>query len=51
MLFFVLEGVENIIGNGENAGYQNLFLSSQCFHEPSSFVKTRNCVPKGKKTT
>ena len=49
MLLFVLEGVQNIIGNGGNAGYQNILLSSQCFHEPFSFVKTRNCVPKGKK--
>ena len=27
----VFERVENIVGKGENAGYQNFFLFSQCF--------------------
>ena len=27
--------MENIVGNGENAGYQHLFLIPQCFPKPS----------------
>ena len=30
-LKFVLERVENIVGKGENAGYQHFLLFSQCF--------------------
>ena len=34
-LKFVLEMVENIVGKGENAGYQH-FLFPQCFQKASS---------------
>ena len=37
-LKFVLAGVENIVGKGENAGYQAFF---------SRDVKSRDCVVKG----
>ena len=33
-LKFVLQRVENIVGKGENAGYQH-FLLFQCFQTPS----------------
>ena len=32
-LKFVLGKVENIVGKGENAGYQHLLLFSQCFQK------------------
>ena len=32
-LKFGLERVENIVGKGENAGYQHFFLSPQCFQK------------------
>ena len=32
-LKFVLERVENIVGKGENAGYQHFLLFSQCFQK------------------
>ena len=31
----VSERVENIVGNGENAGFQHFFLFPQCFQKPS----------------
>ena len=31
----VLERVENIVGKGENAGYQHFLLFPQCFQRPS----------------
>ena len=34
-LKFVLEKVENILGKGENAGYQHFLLFSQCFQKAS----------------
>ena len=30
-----LERVENIVGKGENAGYQHFLLFLQCFRKPS----------------
>ena len=30
-MIFVLDRVENIVGKGENAGYQHFLLFSQCF--------------------
>ena len=30
---FVLDRAENIVGKGENAGYQHFLLFPQCFHE------------------
>ena len=32
---FGLERVENIVGKGENAGYQHFLLILQCFQKPS----------------
>ena len=32
---FVLNGVENIVGNRENAAYQCFLLSPQCFQKTS----------------
>ena len=32
---FVLDRVENIVGKGENAGYQHFLLFYQCFQKPS----------------
>ena len=42
-LKFVLERVENIVGKGENAGYQHFLLFSQGFQKdsPSSSFKVR----------
>ena len=34
-LKFVLQRVENIVGKGENAGYQHFLLSPQYFQKPS----------------
>ena len=34
-LKFVLEKVENILGKGENAGYQHFLLFPQCFQKPT----------------
>ena len=33
-LKFVLERVENILGKGENAGYQHFLLLPKCFQKP-----------------
>ena len=30
---FVLGRIKNIVGKGENAGYQHFSFSQQCFHE------------------
>ena len=41
--------VENIVGKGENAGYQHFLLFPLCFQKPSftcGFGKIRNCVVK-----
>ena len=35
ILKFVLERVENIVGKGENAGYQHFLLLPQCFQKAS----------------
>ena len=34
-LKFILEGVENIVGKGENAGYHHFHLFQQCFQKAS----------------
>ena len=34
-LKFVLERAENIVGKGENAGYQHFLLFPQCFRKAS----------------
>ena len=33
-LKLVLEKVENMVGKGENAGYQHFLLFPQCFQKP-----------------
>ena len=51
-LKFVLGRVENIVGKGENAGYQHFLLFPQCFQKLSILVflyrviKSRDCVVK-----
>ena len=46
-----MERVENIIGKGENAGYQHFLLFQQCFSKAffSRYVKSRDsdCVVTG----
>ena len=37
MIISVFERVENIVGKGENAGYQHFLLFLQCF-EKASFL-------------
>ena len=37
MMIFVFNRVENIVGKGENAGYQHFLLFLQCFQK-ASFV-------------
>ena len=34
MIISVLDRVENIVGTGENAGYQHFLLFLQCFQKP-----------------
>ena len=40
--------VENIVGKGENAGYQHFLHFPQCFSKPSSFgvINSRDSVVK-----
>ena len=47
-MIFVLDRVENIVGKGENAGYQHFLLFPQCFQKASflGVVKSRDCVVK-----
>ena len=35
MMIFVLDRVENIVGKGENAGYQHFLLFPGCFQKAS----------------
>ena len=35
MMISVIDRVENIVGKGENAGYQHFLLFSQCFQKAS----------------
>ena len=48
-LKFASGRVENIVGKGENAGYQHFLLFPQGFQKASSsgVVKSRDCVVKG----
>ena len=48
MMNFVLDEVENIVGKGENAGYQHFLLFLQCFQISPFFrvVRTRDGVRK-----
>ena len=46
-LKLVLERTENIVGKGENVGYQHFLLFLQCFQKFFFFhtiVKSRDCV-------
>ena len=45
-LKFTLGGVENIVGKGENAGYQHFLLFPQCFQKASfsGSLKSLDCV-------
>ena len=44
----VFDGVENIVGKGENAGYQHFLLFPQCFQKALyRVVKSGDCVVKG----
>ena len=49
MMIYVFDRVENIVGKGENAGYQHFLLFEQCFQKPSPFsvIKTQDCVEEG----
>ena len=33
MIIFICDRVENIVGKGENAGYQHFLLFPQCFQK------------------
>ena len=46
MKISVFDRVENIVGKGENAGYQHLLLFQQCFQKASflGIVKSWDCV-------
>ena len=50
MMKFLLDMIENIVGKGENAGYQHFLLFPQCFQKPFFFnvVKSWDYVIKGK---
>ena len=45
-LKFVLDRVKNIVGKGENVGYQHFLLFLQCFQKAILYrvVKIRDCV-------
>ena len=46
MVQFFWDRVENIVGKGENAGYQHFLLFPQCFQKSSFPGKIRDCVKK-----
>ena len=43
------DGSENIVGKGENAGFQHFLLLPQCFQKASfiGVIKSWDCVVKG----
>ena len=46
-LKYRLGRVENILGKGENVGYQHFLLFTQCFQKPCfRVVKNRDCMVK-----
>ena len=47
-MIFVIDRVENIVGKGENAGYQKFLLFPHCFQRAFSprVIKSRDCVVK-----
>ena len=48
MMIFVFDRDENIVGKGENAGYQHFLLFPQCFHRAflPRVVRSRDCLVK-----
>ena len=48
MMIFLSDRVENIVGKGENAGFQHFLLFPQYFQKGFFFriVKSRGCVAK-----
>ena len=42
MIISIFESVENIVGKGENAGYQHFLLFQQCFEKKLLFQKGQN---------
>ena len=48
IMISVFDRVENIVGKGENAGYQHFLLFPQCFLQFSStwVFKSQDCVVK-----
>ena len=50
MMISLFDRVENIVGKGENVGYQHFLLFLQCFPKPSSsgVGKSRDCLVKSK---
>ena len=48
MMLSVIDRIENIVGKGENAGYQHLLLFPWCFQKASfmGVVKSRDYVVK-----
>ena len=51
MMIFVFDAVENIVGKGENAGYQHFLLFLQSFQKFFVFllevVESQDCLGKG----
>ena len=43
-LKFVLLRVENIVGKGENAGYQHFLLFPQCFQKGSNTASLKGVI-------
>ena len=44
MMIFVFDRVENIVGKGENAGYECSLLFLQCFQKTSFLKALKVCV-------
>ena len=42
-MIYVFDRVENIVGKGENAGYQHFLLFSHCFKK-ASFPDMSKCI-------
>ena len=49
MVHFYFDRVENMVGKGENAGYQHFLLFPLCFQKASFFrvMKSGDCMVKG----
>ena len=44
MIISVFDRVENIVGKGENAGYQHFLLFPQCFQKASFSDKSKDVI-------